>query len=50
MGTCCQNTDNYILDDLHSNKEPTEKYKVTYTLTLPEVVEDTQRLKDMEAA
>ena len=50
MRTCCQSTDNYTLDNSQPNKEPTEKYKVTYTPTLPEVVEDTQRPKDMEAA
>ena len=50
MRTCCQSIDNYTLDDSQLNKEPTEKYKVTYTLTLPEIVEDTQRPKDMEAA
>ena len=50
MRTCRQSTDNYILDDSQPDKEPTEKYKVTYTPTLPEIVEDTQRPKDMEAA
>ena len=50
MRTCHQSIDNYTLDDWNPNKEPMEKYKVTYTPSLPEIVEDTQRPKGMETA
>ena len=50
MKTCHQNTDSYTLDNLPSHKESEEKYRVTFVLSLPEVVEDTNPPKDMEAA
>ena len=50
MRTCHQSTDSYTLDNSPPNKKPKEKYRVTYTLSLPEIVEDTHTPKDMEAA
>ena len=50
MRTYCQSTDSYTLDNSPSTKESEEKYRVTYTLSLPEIIEDTHIPKDMEAA
>ena len=50
MRTCRQSTDSYTLDDSPPQKEPEEKYRVTYAPSLPEIVEDSSTPKDMEAA
>ena len=50
MRTCRQSTASYTLDDSPPQKEPEEKYRVTYTPSLPEIVEDSSASKDMEAA
>ena len=50
MRTCRQSTENYTLDNSSLNKEPVEKYRVTYAPSLPEIVKDTHIPKDMEAA
>ena len=49
MNICRQNTNSYTLDNSPSNKESEEKYRVTYVPSLPEVIEDRNPPKDMEA-
>ena len=50
MKTFRHNTDSYTLDSLPPHNDSDEKYRVTYVPSLPKVVEDTNPVKDMEAA
>ena len=50
MRTCRQSTASYTLDNSPTQKEPEEKYIVTYAPKLPEIVKDSSTLQDMEAA